>query len=48
MTLLIEELLLGIFITWLQFPEIPVKVFAQGVVIVLNYGISKLFIFHAK
>ena len=47
-TLLIEELLLGIFITWLQFPEIPVKVVAQVVVIVLNYVISKLFIFHSK
>lgn len=47
-TLLIEELLLGIFITWLQSPEIPVKVIAQVVVIVLNYVISKLFIFHSK
>ena len=44
-TLLIEEALLAVFITWLGFPDMPVKIAAQIVVIVLNYVISKLFVF---
>ena len=44
-TLLIEEALLAVFITWLGFPDMPVKITAQIVVIVLNYVISKLFVF---
>lgn len=47
-TLLIEEALLGIFITWLRFPDMPVKIAAQVVVIVLNYFISKLFVFKKR
>lgn len=47
-TLVVEELLLAIFITWLQFPTTPVKLAAQVVVIVLNYIISKLLVFRQK
>ena len=44
-TLVIEEVILLIFITWLGFNSILIKVIAQVVVIVLNYIISKLLIF---
>lgn len=44
-TLVIEELILLVFVTLLQFPSVPVKVVAQIMVIVLNYIISKLFVF---
>ena len=44
-TLLIEEGILAVFITWLGFPAMWVKVAAQVIVIVLNYVISKLFVF---
>ena len=47
-TLLIEEALLAVFITWLGFPDMPVKIAAQVIVIVLNYFISKLFVFRKK
>ena len=44
-TLGIEELLLLVFITWLQFDSMAVKIAAQIVVLILNYVISKLFVF---
>ncbi len=44
-TLLMEELILFVFITWMQLESIPVKISAQIVVIVLNYVISKMWIF---
>ena len=44
-TLVIEEVILLVFITVLHFASMPVKVVAQVIVIVLNYVISKLFIF---
>ena len=44
-TLIVEEVILAVFITWLSFPGVPVKLAAQFVVIVLNYVISKLWIF---
>ena len=44
-TLVIEELILLVFVTLLAFPSVPVKVVAQVIVIVLNYVISKCFIF---
>lgn len=44
-TLVIEEVILLIFITWMGLPSVAVKVFAQIVVIVLNYVISKLWVF---
>ena len=47
-TLLLEELMIYVLITRMQFPNLPVKVVAQVVVIILNYVISKLFVFKAK
>ncbi len=47
-TLLVEEALLAVCITWLGFPDMPVKIAAQVIVIVLNYFISKLFVFKKK
>lgn len=44
-TLVIEELILLVFVTLLEFPSVPVKVVAQVIVIVLNYVISKFFVF---
>lgn len=44
-TLVIEEIILLIFITLLRFASMPVKIVAQIVVIVMNYVISKWFIF---
>lgn len=47
-TLLIEELILLVFISTLHFPSMVVKIIAQVIVIVLNYVISKLFVFRTK
>lgn len=47
-TLVIEEAILLIFITWLDMNSMLIKVIAQVVVIVLNYVISKLWIFRKK
>ena len=44
-TLVIEEGILLVFITWLKMNSMGVKVAAQVIVIVLNYVISKLVIF---
>ena len=44
-TLVIEELILLVFVILLAFPSVPVKVVAQVIVIILNYVISKFFIF---
>lgn len=44
-TLVIEEAILLVFITWLGFDSMVIKIIAQVVVIVLNYVISKLLIF---
>lgn len=46
-TLVVEEIILGVFITWLGFNSMVVKAVAQVVVIVLNYVVSKLFVFKA-
>lgn len=43
-----EELLLLVFITWLQFDSILVKIVAQVVVLILNYIVSKLFVFRKQ
>ena len=48
LTLGVEELLLFVFITWLGFNSMVVKILAQIVVIVLNYVISKLLVFRDK
>ena len=47
-TLAAEELILLVFVTWLALPAVPVKIVAQVVVIVLNYVISKVFVFRSK
>ena len=47
-TLVVENVLLLIFITMLGFAQMPVKLAATFVVIVLNYVISKLFVFKEK
>lgn len=47
-TLLIEEAILLIFVTWLAFNSTIIKVIAQVIVIILNYIISKLFVFKNK
>ena len=47
-TLLIEEGILLVFITWLGLDSMLVKIVAQIIVIMLNYVISKLFVFSNK
>ncbi len=47
-TLAVEELILFIFITRMHMGSMLVKVVAQVVVIILNYVISKLFVFRRK
>ncbi len=47
-TLAVEEAILAVFITWLRFNSIVVKIIAQIVVIVLNYVISKWIVFRSK
>ena len=44
-TLLIEEALILIFVKWLLWDAMAVKIAAQIIVLILNYVISKLFIF---
>ena len=44
-TLVIEETIIFVFITVLAYPSMWVKLAAQVVVVVLNYVISKLFVF---
>ena len=45
-TLIIEEIILAVFITWLGTNAVAVKLAAQVIVIVLNYVISKLIVFN--
>lgn len=45
MTLILEEGILYIFVMVLGFPGIAIKFIAQVIVIVLNYIISKIFVF---
>ena len=47
-TLIVEEAIIFIFITTLGFNSIIIKVIAQIVVIVLNYIVSKFFVFKKK
>ena len=47
-TLGIEELIILVFSTWLRFNPMIVKLVAQVVVVILNYVISKLFVFKKK
>lgn len=48
LTLLMEETILLIFVTWLRFPGVLIKVAAQIAVLVGNYFLSKLIIFKKK
>lgn len=45
-TLILEEIILAIFITWLKYNSIIIKLIAQVIVIILNYLISKYFVFN--
>ena len=45
LTLLIEEVIIFVFIILLSFDSLTVKITAQIVVIILNYIISKIFVF---
>ncbi len=47
-TFVVEEILIFVFITRLAFPGLAVKTAAQIVIVILNYVISKLFVFHKK
>ncbi len=47
-TLLVEEVILAVFIVWLGWPGLPVKLSAQGLVIALNYIISKRMILRKR
>ena len=48
LTLGLEEGLLLVFVTWLDFPSTVIKLVAQVLVLVGNYIISKLLIFRSK
>ena len=48
LTLLLEEIILLVFVTVMNLNEMAIKIMAQFVVIVLNYVISRLFIFGKK
>ena len=48
MTLIIEEAIIFVFITLLAYPSMWVKLAAQVIVVVLNYVISKLFVFRDR
>lgn len=48
LTLLIEEAILVVFVSFLCFPNMAVKITAQIVVIILNYVISKIFVFKKR
>lgn len=44
-TLLMEEVILLVFVTWLHMDPMVIKIAAQILVLIMNYVISKLFIF---
>ena len=47
-TFFAEELVILVFITWLGFPGLAVKIAAQIMVLILNYVVSKIFVFQQK
>ncbi len=47
-TFAVEELWLLVLVTWLCRPELPVKIAGQVVVLVLNYVVSKWFVFRKR
>ena len=47
-TFLAEEVVILVFITWLDFHSLTVKIAAQVMVLILNYIVSKIFVFRKK
>ncbi len=47
-TFLAEELVILVFVTWIGFPGLAVKIAAQIMVLILNYVVSKVFVFRNK
>lgn len=47
-TLIVEEIILFIFITVMQFPSMIIKIISQVIVILLNYVISKVIVFRRE
>ena len=47
-TLAVEEVILLIFVTWLAFDAMIVKIIGNLIVLLLNYILSKIFVFHTK
>lgn len=47
-TLVVESAILYIFVTMLNFDEMIIKLIAQFIVLILNFIISKLFVFKKK
>lgn len=47
-TLGVEELIILVFSTWLGFNPVVIKLIGQVVVVILNYVVSKLFVFKKK
>lgn len=45
LTLAVEEVILAVFTTWLDFNSMVVKLAGQVIVIILNYIVSKLWVF---
>ena len=48
LTLVLQEVLMAVFFTWLGWNEYFVKIFAAVWVVILNYFISKLLVFGKK
>lgn len=48
LTLGIEEVMLGVLVQWLNFPNMPIKFLAQFIVVSLNYFFSKALVFRQK
>lgn len=47
-TLIIEEAIILVFITWLGLNSLAIKLSAQIIVVVLNYVFSRVFVFNDK
>ena len=47
-TLLVEMAIIAVFVTWLAFDAMAVKIVANIVVLILNYILSKLVVFHKQ
>ncbi len=47
-TLLLQEVLMFVFVTWLGFNRVAMRLLAAVLVVVLNYFISKFFVFRKR